>query len=319
MTATDKPTIIVSETLASNPADWLARQVNLQWLAHDAPGFREQLANAQGLIVRTYTQVNAQLLAAAPRLRVVGRAGVGLENIDLDACRQRGITVVYTPDANTQAVVEYVLGLLFDALRPRTDLTGPIAPATFHQLRKTQVGRQLDQLTLGILGFGRIGKRLGRAAHALAVNLKVCDLLPEAQLRKAVDFPYQFVDHHTLYEKSDIVSIHVDGRPENHHLIDAQALAHFKRDTILVNAARGMLVDSAALADFAKANPEARIILDVHQPEPPTPDYPLWALPNVRLLPHLASRTHTAMDNMSWVVQDVLAVLHGREPQWSAT
>lgn len=316
MPISDDATVLVSETLAPTPAQWLARQVDLQWVAHDAPEFRDKLAEAQGLIVRTYTKVTGELLDAAPNLRVVGRAGVGLDNIDLDACRQHGVVVVYTPDANTQAVVEYVLALLFDALRPRVTMEAPIEAEAFHELRKTQVGRQLDQLTLGIVGFGRIGKRLGLAAHALGINLKVCDLLPEAELRKHVDYPYQFVDHHTLYESSDIISIHVDGRASNRHMIDAEALSHFKRDAIFVNAARGFLVDAEALVNFARTNPQAQLILDVHSPEPPTPEYPLWGLANVRLLPHLASRTHTAMDNMCWVVRDVLAVLQGHQPQW---
>lgn len=314
----ENATVLVSETLAPIPADWLARQLDLQWVAYDSPNFRQRLAQAHGLIVRTYTKVDDNLLDAAPKLRVVGRAGVGLDNIDVEACRRRGVEVVYTPDANTQAVVEYVFALLYDALRPRVTMDVPVAPDAFHELRKTQVGRQLDQLTLGIVGFGRIGKRLGLAAHALGINLNVCDLLPEAQLRKHVDYPYRFIGHEELYEKSDIISIHVDGRSSNREMINAKALSHFKPNAIFINAARGFLVDTHALADFAKANPDARLILDVHAPEPPTPEYPLWGLNNVRLLPHLASRTHTAMDNMSWVVRDVLAVLQGHQPQWPA-
>ena len=138
-------------------------------------------------------------------------------------------------------------------------------------------------------------------------------------MRKAVDYPFDYVDHNELYRKSDIVTIHVDGRPENHHLIDAAALSKLRSDCMLINAARGMLVDAHALADWLKANPDARAILDVHDPEPPEDDYPLYHLPNARLLPHLASRTDTALENMSWVVHDVLAVLEGRPPEYPAT
>lgn len=312
-------TVIVTETLADRPAAWLGDRVDLVWCPHEnADELTRLLPTADGLLVRTYTRVDEALLDRAPNLRVVGRAGVGLDNIDLAACRRRRIPVVYTPDANTQAVVEYVIGLILDEIRPRTDLPCGVDADTFHRLRKTEVGRQLDQLTLGIVGFGRIGKRLGRAAHSLGVNVNVCDVLPEAELRKVVDYPFQFMPHAELYARSDVVTIHTDGRSENRHLINADALSHFRDGAILINAARGMLVDAAALAAWAKTHPLGRAILDVHDPEPPPPHYPLWGLDNVRLLPHLASRTDEALENMSWVVKDIAAVFDGQAPRFPA-
>ena len=223
-------------------------------------------------------------LDLAPQLKVIGRAGVGLENVDLAACRKRGIAVVYTPDANTQAVVEYVLGLMLDALRPRYTLPGAVSESDFHRLRQEQVGAQLDELTLGILGFGRIGKRLGAVAHAIGMRLLVNDLLPESKLRVAVKYPFEYVDKPALYAGSDILSIHVDGRPENRQLINAAVLAQLKPTCLFINAARGMLVDNAALTLWARrvAGEGGRVILDVHDPEPMPPDYPLYGLPNVR-------------------------------------
>ncbi len=314
--------VLITETLAESAEAWLCRRAEVVRCAHDAPSAELDalLREAEGLVVRTYTIVDEAFLVRAPNLKVVGRAGVGLDNIDLEACKRRGVRVVYTPDANTQAVVEYVLALMLDHYRPRTDLPpGKDADAqTFHNLRKTEVGKQLDQLTLGIVGFGRIGKRLGCVAHALGMKLKVCDLLPEAELRKAVDYPFDFVDHKTLYADSDIVSIHVDGRAENRRMIDGAALKYLQGDCLFINAARGMLVDSCAVAEWAGTHPGAKIILDVHDPEPPPEDYPLYDLPNVRLLPHIASRTFEALDNMSWVVRDVVKVLEGQEPEHAA-
>jgi len=315
------PTVIVTETLDDIPAKWLAQRVNLVWCSHEkSDELRQLLRDAQGLLVRTYTQVNEALLADAPGLKVVGRAGVGLDNIDVPACRRRGVEVVYTPDANTQAVVEYVIALMLDDVRPRLSLDRPVTPQEFHSHRKTQVGRQLDELTLGILGFGRIGKRLGRAAHALGIKVLAHDVLPETTLRREVDYPFEFVDKPTLYRQSDILTVHVDGREDNRALIDERALSQLKPDCLFINAARGMLVNAAALAAWAKGNAGngGRVILDVHEPEPPPADYPLYGLPNVRLLPHLASRTHRALENMSWVVRDVLAVIEGRKPQFPA-
>ena len=315
-----RPKVLITERLDEQAAKWLGERTRLLWVGHDdaAALLDRELCDAEALVVRTYTRVDRALLDKAPRLRVVGRAGVGLDNFDLDACRERGVRVVYTPDANTQAVVEYALGLMLDDVRPRTRLPRDADAMMFHDLRQTEVGRQLDELTLGILGFGRIGKRLGQVAHAIGMNLLVTDVLPEAELRKAVSFPFDFVPHDALYTGSAVLSVHVDGRPENRHLLDAAAFALMRDDVLFINAARGALVDHDALAGWAAEHPAARLVLDVHDPEPPADDDPLRGLANVRVLPHLASRTHTALANMSWVVRDVAAVLEGREPKYAA-
>lgn len=314
--------IIITETLDPTCAAWLEEHAEVVWCSHDDPNFAGELAKADALVVRTYTQVNAALLQQAPKLKVIGRAGVGLDNFDLPACEVAGVKVVYTPDANTQAVVEYVIGLILDDLRPRTTFSGagPIEGDVFHQLRKTEVGRQFDQLTLGILGFGRIGKRLCRAGQAMNINVHVCDLIPAVESAKHFDTFFEQVDHAKLYAESDILSIHVDGRPENKNLVNEAMLNQLKPSCLLINAARGSLVNSNDLAVWLKTNQAqgARAILDVHDPEPPPADYPLYGLDNCKLLPHLASRTNEALANMSWVVRDVVRVLQDEPPQWPA-
>lgn len=317
MAASLLPTVVVSEALDPICAAWLAEHAHVVNCPPDQPGQLFQLLQqADGLVVRTYTQVDRPLLEQAPCLKVVGRAGVGLENIDLEACRHRGITVVYTPKANTQAVVEYVLAVMLDHLRPRPLLNSFVPPSVFHDLRRQHVGVQLDGLTLGILGFGRVGQRLGQIASALGMHVLVNDLLADTQLRQAVDYPYDFVDKPTLYRKSDVLSIHVDGRSQNRHLIDRHALDQLQPSCLLINTSRGMVVDNHALAAWARAvvNSGGGGIVDVHDPEPPPPHYALFGLSNVRLLPHLASRTKRAMQNMSWVVRDVVAVLNHELP-----
>ena len=311
--------ILITERLDEDCYAWLAERHDVARVAHDDPAaLAEHLPTADALVVRTYTQVDRGLLSRAPRLKVVGRAGVGLDNFDLPACREAGVSVVYTPDANTQAVVEYVLGLMLDHVRPRTPLPGGASAERFHELRKTEVGRQLDEMTLGLLGFGRIGKCLGKVAHAVGMNVKVYDLLPEVQLRKAVEFPFQYVEPAELYAGCDILSVHVDGRPGNRHLLDAAAFAAMPEDLLLINAARGMLIDHAALQSWLASHPAARAVLDVHDPEPPPADSPLHDLANCTLLPHLASRTATALKNMSWVVRDIDRVLSGQPAEYPA-
>lgn len=316
-----RPRVIITERLDPVCADWLSQYAEVTWCAHDNEAeLSKLLPDAAAIVIRTYTQVDAALLDRAPKLKVVGRAGVGLDNVDIEACRRRGVAVVYTPDANTQAVVEYVFALMLDALRPREALPPRAAAATFLGMRDALVGVQLDQLTLGILGFGRVGKRAGQVARAIGMKLLVNDLLPESQLRAAVDYDFDFADKPALFAGCDVLSVHVDARPENRGLIDDAALAQLKPSCLLINTSRGMVIDAAALAAWAKRVEQqgGRAVLDVHEPEPPPADYALYDVPNVRLLPHLASRTGPALENMSWVVRDVAAVLEGRAPRWPA-
>ena len=327
-----KPVVLITETLDEACAVWLAERAQVRWAKADegVDQLDTLLPDAEALVVRTYTQVNDALLERAPKVRVVGRAGVGLDNIDVAACRRRGIEVVYTPDANTQAVVEYLFGLMLDWARPRTALPPEADDAAFHQLRKTEVGKQLDQLTLGIVGLGRIGRRVAQVADALGMNVLGTDLIPESVIRQSIQgtvhrgagalpgaVRFDFVPHDELNRRSDIITLHADGRPENQRMVNQKVLERFREDVLFINAARGMLVDHAALQDWAADHPAARFILDVHDPEPPAAG-PLRDLPNVMLLPHLASRTHEALENMSWVVRDVMAVLDGQTPKFPA-
>ncbi|MEX2671268.1 MAG: NAD(P)-dependent oxidoreductase [Phycisphaeraceae bacterium] len=313
--------IVLSEHLDTVCADWLAERSQLvRAPLTDAPRLDAELSDADGLIVRTYTQVDQTLLDRAPKLRVVGRAGVGLDNIDLDACSKRDVTVVYTPDANTQAVVEYVWALIFDDLRPRLRLPGFVPPEQFHQHRQDQVGQQVADLTLGVLGMGRIGRRMAGVGRAFGCDVIYHDVLDDAQLKLPQDFAAKRVDRDTLLRDSDILTIHVDGRAENRPLFDAALLAKLNRKCLLINTSRGFVIDPASLADWAREaeGKGGRAVLDVHDPEPIVADYPVLGLANVQLLPHLASRTTTAMRNMSWVVRDVLRVLEGEKPDWPA-
>jgi D-3-phosphoglycerate dehydrogenase len=314
--------LVVNTTfLPQNCINWLAQRVHLVKCDHrNKTELYQHLSEADGLVVGTYLNVNAELLDKASNLKVVGRAGAGIEHIDLDACRKRHIRVVYTPEANRQAVVEYVTALMLDALRPRPSIDTSVGPEQYLQIRSTDVGQQLDQLTLGILGFGGIGKRVGAVAHAIGMRVMANDLLPEEGLRQAVDYPCEFVDKTELYSMSDVLTIHVDGRSENRHLLAAEQLAQLKPSCLLINAARGIVLEPAALVEWAKqvAGQGGQAILDVVDPEPPGEDCPLLGLPNVRVLPHLAARTYTAVENMGWVARDVWAVLENEKPRFSA-
>lgn len=312
-----KPLVVQTEDLDAEPAAWLAERCELVVCPSTEPRFWELLGRAAGLVVRTYTRVDRAMLALAPQLKVVGRAGVALENIDVPACRERGVRVVHTPGANTRAVVEFVTALMLDALRPRLFLEAAVQAERWHELRRIYVGkRQLDELTLGIYGFGRIGSAVARVGAALDMRVIYNDLLEIPESRRAGAEP---VSPGRLLAESDILSVHVDYRPENRHLLNAAAFEVMKPDALFINTSRGFVVDPAALRAHLLANPSARAMVDVHDPdEPVTPAYPLLGVPGARITPHLASGTQKAKRNMSWVVRDVWRVLSGETPECEA-
>ena len=310
-----RPVILMTEGSAPTPLAWLRERAEVREVRCDAPDFADHLAVADGMCVRTYTKVTLALLDAAPKLKVVGRGGIGLENIDVPACRSRGVEVVYTPGANTLAVGDFVFGLMIQLLRPFAPFGEAVyPPAEFKRLRDTLRGRQLNELTLGILGMGRVGRRVGRiGALGFGMNVVYHDLL---DVSAEIEFPAAAVSADELYRSCDVLTIHVDARPGNANLVNADILASLKASTIVINTSRGEVLDVNALASALRQNHVGGAAVDVYQPEPPAENYPLLGLPNVILTPHMAARTSTAIENMSWVAKDVEAVLRGRPPEF---
>jgi phosphoglycerate dehydrogenase-like enzyme len=310
------PIVIVTEGSDARPLQWLKEKAQVREIRADDSGFFPALAEAQGLLVRTYTKVNAALLDRAPKLKVVGRGGVGLENIDVAECRRRGVEVVYTPDANTLAVGDFVFGYLLQLLRPWEFFRDAVyPPKEFKRIRDTVRGRQLNEMTIGILGMGRVGRRVGRiAASGFGMRVIFNDLLEIA----GIDFAATAVDKTTLFREADILTIHVDMRPGNENLVGREQLAMLKPTAVVINTSRGEVLDAAALAEAIRAKRIFGAALDVFAPEPPGAGFPLLGFPNVLLTPHLAARTTTALENMSWVVRDVIAVLEGQKPKYPA-
>jgi len=308
--------VLQSEHLSATPSAWLAERADLVACPFADPRFNDELAVADALIVRTYTQVTDELLDRAPRLKVVGRAGVALENIDVAACRRRGVEVVHAPGSNSQAVVEYILCLLCDAMRPRVTFDHPLALDDWEKVRADVFAPvQLSELTLGLLGLGRIGRRIAEVGRAIGMTVLYNDIVEIPPEKRFEATPVSPPD---LFSRSDVVSIHIDWRPGNRQFVNAALINRMKPRALFINTSRGLAVDHHALASFLRAHPEARAMIDVHDPEPPPADHPLFGLPNARLYPHLAGRTATALTNMSWVVKDVLAVLEGRPPEHPA-
>jgi len=185
------------------------------------------------------------------------------------------------------------------------------------RISNTVRGRQLNELTLGILGLGRVGKRVASiAANGFAMRVIYNDIEPIDP--QSLHFEATPVVKETLYRDSDILSLHVDMRPGNEHLVGRAQIATMKSNALLINTSRGEVLDVNALADALREKRLAGAALDVFDPEPPAADFPLVGMANVLLTPHMAARTYTAIENMSWVVRDVVEVLEGRKPRYPA-
>lgn len=310
----DGPLVIQAENLDEQCADWLGERCELIRCSKDDENFRAHLAVAQGLVIRSYTEIDGDFLDAGKNLRVIGRAGVGLDHVDLKACNERGVRVVYTPGANTQAVAELVFAMLLDVVRPRVFLHKPIVDLkAWKQARIQLTGeRELGSLTLGVLGFGRIGSRVAQIARAFRMDVIYHDVL---EIPEEERFGARPVSREEFFKQADVVSVNVDGSQTNARIVGADEFAMMKDNVVFINTSRGLVVDPFACASFMIEHPAACAMLDVHDPEPFDATYPLLDIKNVYLTPHLGGATKSASLAMSWVVRDVWAVLQGKEPE----
>jgi len=302
-----RPLVILAEPIEAEAESWLGSRVQLVASSPGEEDFNEHLPRAVGIVVRTSTRVDEHMLSSAPNLRVVARAGVGLDNIDVEACEARSIKVLSTPEANTQAVVEYVIAIITNELRPRTPVSEAVDVGTWRALRSsTHAARQMDTLCLGVLGFGRIGSRVGKIARAIGFDTIYADLLDIPDKGRHGARP---VGIEELLVASDVLSIHVDGREANRGLLGGEELGLLKDDVLLVNTSRGFVLETKALLERLKACPAMHAVLDVHEEEPIPSTCPLLGLSNTTLLPHAGARTGKALVDMSSVVKDLARYL----------
>jgi D-3-phosphoglycerate dehydrogenase len=275
----------------------------------------EAMSDCDALLVRTYAQVTRRVIESARRLRVIGRGGSGLENIDLDAAQERGVVVVHTPAAATQAVADLTVGLIISLVRGIAASDALVRAGRFHEARERIRTRELHELTLGVVGLGRIGRAVARRCkHGFGMSILYNDIVEPGLL----DFVATAVDKDRLYRESDIVSLHVPLTDQTRGLIDHTTLSKFKEGAILINTARGAVVDCAALARALHSGRLGGAGLDVFDPEPLPADHPLLTAPNTLFTPHVGARTQLALAGMNAVVEDVIAVLEGKHPRHPA-
>lgn len=270
----------------------------------------EIIPDYDALIVRGGTQVTAEMLAAAKRLRVIGRAGVGVDNIDLRAATMNGVAVMNTPGANSMATAEMTLGLMLAAARNIPQAHTSLKAGEWH--RSDFVGTQLHGKTLGVIGFGRVGKLVTERAKAFGMDVLVYD--PTIMEETARDLGVLLVELDDLLAESDFVTLHAALTPATTKLINAESIARMKDGAILINAARGKLLDEFALANALRDGKLTAAAVDVYSTEPPGNESPLIGLSNVIHTPHLGASTREAERDVGiQIVSQVASALRGTD------
>ncbi len=296
--------IVITEFMDEAAVDVLRAEFATQYeptLVDQRAALLGQLADVDALIVRNRTKVDVALLDAAPSLKVVGRLGVGLDNIDVDACAARGIGVIPATGANAGAVAEYVIGTAMALLRQAYTRSAETAAGKWPRTALSN-GRELSGKTLGLIGFGGIGQLTARLAQALGVTVIAHDPMfaSDAPVWAATNVACMSIDD--LLAAADIVSLHVPLVDQTRNLIDAAALAKMKQASILINTSRGGIVDEAALAQALHAGHLGGAAIDVFTQEPLAAGTPLADVPNLILTPHIAGVTEESNTRVSAVI-----------------
>jgi D-3-phosphoglycerate dehydrogenase len=289
----EKMKIVLAEKVSPATVQVFAAESGWEVLTHDKlpDGLPAALADADALIVRSAVQVDDALMEQAPKLRVIGRAGVGVDNIDAEAATRRGIVVMNTPGANAVAVAELTIGLMLALARKL-----PAANSSMHAgkwEKKNLQGAELKGKTLGVLGLGRVGLEVARRARGFGLEILGSD--PFVSAAVARENGISLVSLEELFGKADYLTLHVGLTPQTNGIINARTLAGMKKGVRIINCARGELVEDAALVEALKSGQVAGAALDVFAEEPPK-DSPYAGFDNVILTPHIAGSTGEAQE-----------------------
>ncbi|MGY2054587.1 phosphoglycerate dehydrogenase [Nocardia gipuzkoensis] len=308
MSQAGRPVVLIADKLAQSTVDALGDGVEVRWVdGPDRPALLAAVPEADALLVRSATTVDAEVLEAGKNLKIVARAGVGLDNVDVPAATERGVMVVNAPTSNIHTAAEHAVTLLLSAARQV-----PAADATLreHTWQRSKFnGVEIFGKTVGVVGLGRIGQLF--AARLAAFETKIVAYDPYVSPARAAQLGIELLTLDELLKRADLISIHLPKTPETKGLLGKEAIAKTKPGVIIVNAARGGLVDEAALADAIKSGHVRAAGLDVFETEPCT-DSPLFDLPQVVVTPHLGASTSEAQDRAGTdVAKSVLLALAG--------
>lgn len=302
-----RPKVVVAESIADVAIETLATWCDVEVaIGADRAELIAALGNAVALLVRSATKVDAEMIAAAPMLEVIGRAGVGLDNIDVEAAEARGIVVVNAPDASTISAAEHTMALLLAQARRIPEADASLRAGRWE--RKELSGVELYGKTLGIVGLGRIGAQVAKRAAAFGMRIIAFDPIVGADQAEALGAQLASLDD--VLAEADFLTIHAPRSAETEGLIDAEALARMKPTARLVNVARGGIVDEVALAAAIANGTIAGAALDVFAVEPTT-ESPLFEFPQVVVTPHLGASTHEAQHRAGASVVDAVVAALG--------
>jgi D-3-phosphoglycerate dehydrogenase / 2-oxoglutarate reductase len=285
-------TILVAEPLAEAAVALLKSQPGWNVIVSSPKEYANHLAEADALIVRSAVQVNQSVLDKAPKLRVIGRAGVGVDNVDLEAATAAGVLVMNTPGGNAISVAEHTLALMLAMARRIPEATQSTTGGKWE--KKKFMGSELRGKSLGIIGLGSIGREVVKRARAFEMRVEAYDPYVTAQIAK--DLGVALVDLATLYAHSDYITLHVAITPETDRMLSHDAFAQMKTGVRIVNCARGELIDDEALRQAIDAGKVASAALDVFRVEPPPAGYPLFAGGKVIATPHIGGSTEEAQE-----------------------
>ncbi len=271
-------------------------------------------SDSEVIVVRGVAEITARVIEAAPKLKVIGRTGVGVNNIDIAAATARGIPVVFTPGANSRAVAEAAMSFIL-ALAKRVSYWDRQTKTNQWNTRYDSMNDDLEGETLGIIGFGNIGQQLARLATPFDMKILACD--PYASADRANELGVSLVSLPELLKQSKYISLHTTLTPETEGMINAENLQLLQPGSYLINLSRGEAIDSLdSILDALNDGRLAGAGLDVFVPEPADISHPIFSHPNFLSAPHVASLTHKAVDTIHlWMANDIKAVLDGNAPQ----
>ena len=307
------PKVLIADSISQRGVDELSRDGALE--VSFQTGLTESelikiIPEFSALVVRSQTRVTAQILNAGARLRVVGRAGVGVDNVDVETATRRGIIVLNAPGGNTVSTAEHTFSLLLSVARKIPQADASMRGKNWD--RKNFEGIELYNKTLGVIGMGRIGSELSR--RAIAFGMRVVAYDPYLSAARARALQVELVDElDDLLTSANFISLHTPLTEETHHIVDATRLAKTKRGVRVINCARGGLIDEDALADALASGQVAGAALDVFEIEPLSSDSPLRTAPNVVLTPHLGASTAEAQESVGIEIAESIraALLEG--------
>lgn len=310
----EKKKIIISEDVTGSGIDLLKQKYRVEsdWdLWKKIPQLKEALKDAAAIIVRNQTKVNADLLSQGRSLKVIGRAGAGYDNIDVETASKAGVVISYSPEENAVSVAEHVFALLLALARKIPGADRSVKSGGWE--RKKYHGFELIGKTLGILGLGKIGFRVALRAKAFGMRLLAHDAYLSSTSLHVTESGATLVPIDQLLAESDFLSVHLPLTPETRGFLNSQAFQKMKTTAFIINTSRGEVLNEEDMARALTQGQLAGAALDVREKEPPAPESPLHRLDNVILTPHTAGLTYEAQEKVvAAVAEDVDRVLSGQ-------